>query len=179
MPADADILGKTNLHGWQIFQESMKAAPLIIGSGRSLGGAAAGVALLVLLCWRNINICLTVADPRKNERISSGSQIPRSFFPSVRRAAAQRRCASEARADISGVGAEPRGFGVGVKLRGRRSDEGQGYGQVGLVMRSDRPSPLRAAFKWPPPRLVAQMTQHKPHRQARQTFVNTEYWRNE
>lgn len=24
MPADADILGKTNLHGWQIFQESMK-----------------------------------------------------------------------------------------------------------------------------------------------------------
>lgn len=24
MPADADILGKTNLHGWQIFQESME-----------------------------------------------------------------------------------------------------------------------------------------------------------
>lgn len=78
-----------------------------------------------------------------------------------------------------GVEAEPRGFGVGVKLRGWRSDEGQGYGQVGVVMRSGRPSPLRAAFKRPPPRLVTQMMQHKLRRQAPQTFLNNENSRNE
>lgn len=66
----------------------------------------------------------------------------------------QRRCASEARAIISGVEAKPRGLSVRVKFRGQRSGEGQGYGQVGVVMRSDCPSPLREAFKRPSPRPV-------------------------
>lgn len=44
--------------------------------------------------------------------------------------------------------AEP-GLGVRVKFRGWRSDEGQGYGQVGVAVGSEYPNPLRAAFKCP------------------------------
>lgn len=86
----------------------------------------------------------------KNERISSEGQISWSFFSGhITNAGSQHRCASEARTVISGVEAEPRGLNVRVKFRGPRSGEGQGYGQVGLVMRSHCPAPLREAFKWP------------------------------
>lgn len=47
-----------------------------------------------------------------------------------------------------------KGLSVRVKFRGQRLGEGQGYGQVGVVMRSDSPFPLREAFKWPSPHPV-------------------------
>lgn len=80
---------------------------------------------------------------------------------------------------LRGMGRRPKGFGVRVKFRGWRSDEGQGYGQVRVVMRSDRPSPLRAAFKWPSPRPVRQMTWDRLHLEAHQTFLKNEFSRKE
>lgn len=110
-----------------------------------LGGAGARVTLLFLLHWRKINICLTVADHCKIEWISSGSQIS-----SVSLLIAQRL---DPKADVpprhgpSGwrVQAEL-SVGVRVKFRGWRSDEGQGYGQVGVTVRSKYPTPLGQHF---------------------------------
>lgn len=107
----------------QIFHESMnqqRSSETVTGMWCILGGAGARVTLLFLLQWRKINICLTVADHWKIEWISSGSQISSSFIV---------------------VQAELR-VGVRVKFRGWRSDEGQGYGQVRVTVRSKYPTPL-------------------------------------
>lgn len=98
--------------------------------------------LLFLLQWRKINICLTVADHWEIEWISSGSQIS----PFVFLLLAQRL---DPEADVpprhgpSGwrVQAKLR-VGVRVKFRGRRSDEGQGYGRAEVMVRSKYPAPL-------------------------------------
>lgn len=118
-----------------------RTAETATGTWCILGGASATATLLFLLQWRKINICLTVADHWEIEWISSGSQISSSFFSLLKRL--------DPKADVpprhgpSGWRVQAGlGVGVRVKFRGWRSDEGQGYGRVGVMVRSKYPTPL-------------------------------------
>lgn len=65
------------------------------------------------------------------------------FLLPARIAGSRSRCASEAQAiRLKGAGRAER-VGAGVKFGGRRSHEGQGYGQVGVAARSKYAAPLR------------------------------------
>lgn len=62
--------------------------------------------LFFLPRWRNINICLTVADHWENEWISSGSQISLSFFSSLKGWILKQMC-------LRGTGHQVEGCGPG------------------------------------------------------------------
>ncbi len=139
IPIDVDIVTKPNfmpdnfsIKVWTGKQQSSAPPRQPLARDASWEGLVREPHCCSCLSDEKINICLTVADHWEIEWISSWSQISSScskgWIPKQMCLGGSRPSGWRVQAGL--------GAGVRVKFRGWRSDEGQGYGQVRVMVRS-------------------------------------------